>query len=154
MSVVAMRRDSALRAHVRRALNDHMSSLGYTTPRALGISGSTPEIVRRNPGRGRIAFGETVLRSDLALSSCHERLKSFSQRRTRSRSTILFFIGVVETQRKEVECLLEELGIRSALGGGHVQIVPVAAPESAASQTRGTSSRQAAAIVKKTGSGK
>ncbi len=122
------KRDSALRDHVRRALNDHMSSLGFTRPRLAESAGPAPEIVRRNPGRGRIAFGETVLRSDLQRATCHERLKTFSQRRTRSRSTILFFIGIIEDEREEVEGLLEKLGIRSSTGGGHVLIVPIAPP--------------------------
>lgn len=142
--------NKALRTHLRRRLNDHMSSLGYTNPRELGISGQTPEIVRRNPARGRIAFGETVMLNDLASPSCHDRLKSFSQRRTRSRSTILFFIGVVETQRKELEGLLEELGIRSALGGGHVQIVPIAAP-GAPDESRAAGSRAAGTLQKAVG---
>jgi hypothetical protein len=53
---------------------------------------------------------------------------AFSQRRTRRRSSILFFIGVVEAQRGELEHLLKELGIRSAVGGGHVHVVSIAAP--------------------------
>ncbi|NJN50800.1 MAG: MFS transporter [Gammaproteobacteria bacterium] len=46
-----------------------------------------------NPVRGRIVYGETILGSDLTRQTCHERLLSFSQRRTRHRSSILFFIG-------------------------------------------------------------
>jgi hypothetical protein len=56
-------------------------------------------------------------------------LLSFSQRRTRHRSSILFFIGVVETHQAELETLLEELEIRSAVGGGHVHVIPIAAPQ-------------------------
>lgn len=128
MITVPGKRDSALRTHVRRALNDHMSSLGFTTPRPAEKGATVPEIVRRNPGRGRIAFGETFLRGDLQRESCHQRLKTFAQRRTRSRSTILFFIGIVEDEREEVEGLLEKLGIRSSTGGGHVLLVPIAPP--------------------------
>ncbi len=131
MAVVPLTRDSALRAHVRRGLNAHLSALGYTNPRIVGAEDTRPEIVRMNPVRGRIAYGETVLRSDLGRPSCHKRLMSFSQRRTRRRSTILFFIGVVETQQRELEGLLEKLGIRSAVGGGHVHVVPIAAPQEA-----------------------
>jgi len=123
--------ESDLRAHVHRGLSAHLSALGYTNPRSSGGTAERPEIVRMNPVRGRIAYGETVLRSDLGRPSCHKRLMSFSQRRTRRRSSILFFIGVVETQRGELEGLLEKLGIRSAVGGGHVHVVPIAVPEDA-----------------------
>lgn len=128
MTVAQPPRDSALRAHVRRGLNAHLSALGYTNPRSGGGGEIKPEIVRMNPVRGRLAYGETVLLSDLERESCHERLMSFSQRRTRRRSSILFFIGVVEAQQEELEGLLERLGIRSAVGGGHVHVVAIAAP--------------------------
>lgn len=82
-----------------------------------------------NPVRGRIAYGETVLRGDLRLRRCRDRLICFSQRRTRHRSTILFFIGVAEADRRALESLLEELAIRSAVRGGHVHVVAVASPE-------------------------
>jgi hypothetical protein len=122
--------ESDLRAHVYRGLSDHLSALGYTNARGSEGGEDRPEIVRMNPVRGRIAYGETVLRSDLRQSSCHRRLMAFSQRRTRRRSSILFFIGVVEAQRGELEHLLMELGIRSAVGGGHVHVVPIAVPHS------------------------
>ena len=86
-----------------------------------------PEIVRVSPVRGRIAYGETVLRGDLRRRSCHERLLFFSQRRTRHRSSILFFIGVAEEDEPELEALLEQLDIRSGTRGGHVHVVPIAA---------------------------
>jgi hypothetical protein len=127
MTVAPSMPDSALRAYLRRGLNAHMSALGYQNPRSAGAA-DTPEIVRRNAVRGRIAYGETVLHEDMGSQSCHERLMSFSKRRTRRRSTILFFIGVVETQQSELEGLLEKLGIHSAAGGGHVHVVPIAAP--------------------------
>jgi hypothetical protein len=118
-----------MRIHLRRELNAHLARLGYTDARPTRKGAISPEIVRMNPVRGRIVYGETVLRSDLSRRTCQERLLSFSQRRTRHRSSILFFIGVVETHRAELESLLEELEIRSTLGGGHVHVVPIAAPE-------------------------
>jgi hypothetical protein len=91
-----------------------------------------------NPVRGRIVYGETILGSDLARQTCHERLLSFSQRRTRHRSSILFFIGVVDTHQAELETLLEELEIRSAVGGGHVHVVPIAAPQKSRARPKAT----------------
>lgn len=130
MTVTSRSQESALRTHVRRGLSAHLASLGYTKPRPSDGGDNTPELVQRNPVRGRIAYGETVLSSDLKRTSCHDRLLSFSQRRTRRRSTILFFIGVVESQQDEIEALLEGLGIRTfAVGGGHVHVVPIAPPE-------------------------
>jgi hypothetical protein len=121
--------ESELRSHLRRKLNAHMSELGYKTPRVVKGVSVAPEIVRRNAARGRIAYGETVLRSDLKRRSCRERLVTFSKRRTRRRSTILFFIGVAESQQEEVEHVLEELGIVSSLSGGHVQVVSIPLPD-------------------------
>lgn len=130
MTTADPQQDSALRAHVRRELSAHLSGLGYTKPRPSSRDAdNTPEIVQRNPVRGRIAYGETVLPGDLERSHCHERLLSFSQRRTRRRSTILFFIGVVESQQQELEELLDKLGIRIySTGGGHVHVIPIAPP--------------------------
>ena len=120
--------DSPARGHLRRRVVAHMTQLGYSS----GCPGreGTPaaEIMRMNPVRGRIAYGETVLHSDLRRRSCHERLRYFSQRRTRRRSTILFFIGVAEADRPELETLLARLDIRSATRGGHVHVVPIASP--------------------------
>jgi hypothetical protein len=87
-----------------------------------------PEIARISPVRGRIVYGETVLRSDLRRKRCHERLLFFSQRHTRRRSSILFFIGVATRDQQELEVLLARLDIRTRLRGGHVHIVPIAAP--------------------------
>jgi hypothetical protein len=129
VTVVRLNTDSALRIHLRRELNAHLARLGYTDSRPLNRGPIIPEIVRMNPVRGRIVYGETILGSDLGHRTCHERLLSFSQRRTRHRSSILFFIGVVETHQAELETLLEELEIRSAVGGGHVHVVPIAAPQ-------------------------
>ena len=81
--------------------------------------------------RGRIVYGATVLRADLKSKESHERLISFSQRRTRQRSSILFFIGVGEADQAALEALLQKLEIRTGTRGGHVHVVPVAAPEKA-----------------------
>jgi hypothetical protein len=94
-----------------------------------------PEIVRVSPVRGRIAYGETVLRGDLRRRSCHERLLFFSQRRTRHRSSILFFIGVAEADEPELEALLQRLDIRSNTRGGHVHVVPIAMPAASPATT-------------------
>ena len=117
------------RLHLRRELEAYLTQLGYSTVRAGRVGAPMPEIVRVSPVRGRIAYGETVLGSDLRSERCHQRLLSFSQRRTRHRSTILFFIGVAEADRPELETLLQQLEIRSAVRGGHVHVVPFAAPE-------------------------
>jgi hypothetical protein len=106
-----------------------MASLGYKTPRMVSGTVATPEIVRRNAVRGRVAYGETVLSSDLKSRGCHERLMDFSRRRTRRRSSILFFIGVKDSQLDKVERLLGELGIVSAVKGGHVHVVPIPTPD-------------------------
>jgi hypothetical protein len=121
--------NSSTRLRLRRALEAYLTQLGYSTVRARRAGSLVPEIVRVSPVRGRIAYGETVLHSDLQLPRCHERLRYFSQRRTRHRSTILFFIGVAPEDQSELERLLEELSIRSGPRGGHVHIVPIAAPE-------------------------
>jgi hypothetical protein len=118
--------ESTKRAYLRRELETHLTRLGYSVSRTKRGSADSAEIVRLNPVRGRLAYGETVLRSDLSRSSCHERLVSFSQRRTRQRSSILFFIGVAEDDQDQLEALLEELGIRNGIRGGHVHVVPIA----------------------------
>ncbi len=102
-----------------------MTALGYSCARSRRAALPAPEIVRVSPVRGRIAYGETVLRSDLGRRSCHERLLYFSQRRTRQRSSILFFIGVAEGDEPALEALLQELDIRSGTRGGHVHVVPI-----------------------------
>jgi len=118
--------ESAARLHLRRQLEAHLTELGYSCVRMKRASAPIPEIVRVSPVRGRIAYGETVLRGDLRRRSCHERLLFFSQRRTRHRSSILFFIGVAEADEPELEALLQELDIRSGTRGGHVHVVPIA----------------------------
>lgn len=116
------------RARLRRHLEAHLTELGYSSVRAKRNGSPVPEIVRVSPVRGRIAYGETVLHDDLERPSCHERLLSFSQRRTRHRSSILFFIGVSEADEAELEALLQRLDIRSSSRGGHVHLVPLALP--------------------------
>ena len=117
---------SAARLHLRRQLEEHLTELGYSCVRTKRAGLPVPEIVRVSPVRGRIAYGETVLRDDLRRPSCHERLRFFSQRRTRHRSSILFFIGVAAADEPELEALLQQLDIRSGTRGGHVHVVPIA----------------------------
>jgi hypothetical protein len=119
---------TSVRVHLRRELEAHLTQLGYSGVRGDLPGVAVPEIVRINPVRGRIAYGETVLHGDLRRRSCHERLVCFSQRRTRHRSTILFFIGVAEADRQALEALLVELAIRNGTRGGHVHVVPITAP--------------------------
>ncbi|HVN86812.1 MAG TPA: hypothetical protein VMW17_18430 [Candidatus Binatia bacterium] len=117
--------DSAVREHLRRRLGEHLTELGYSWVRSSRGTLPVPEIVRVSPVRRRIAYGETVLRSDLGRRRCHERLLCFSQRRTRRRSSILFFIGVAAGDEVALEALLQELDIRSRTRGGHVHVVPI-----------------------------
>ena len=131
---------TATRAHLRRQLEAHLTALGYSSDRARRTLGSPmPEIVRINPLRGRVVYGETVLHDDLMRPSCHERLLFFSQRRTRHRSSILFFIGVLESDEAKLEALLKQLDVRSGTRGGHVHIVPIAPAE--AKKPRGSTRR-------------
>jgi hypothetical protein len=120
--------DSPARIRLRRALEAHISELGYSSAPLTPMVAPVPELVRVSPVRGRVVYGETVLRGDLGRKRCHERLRFFSQRRTRHRSNILFFIGVAEEDQKALETLLADLDIRSGLRGGHVHIVPIAVP--------------------------
>jgi hypothetical protein len=130
----------ARRLHLRRELTRHVCDLGYSL--SLEAPGpEEPEILRMSPVRRRIAYGETVLRADLKKKRCHDRLRSFSQRRTRRRGSILFFIGVAADDQQELETLLAELEIRSGIRGGHVHVVPIAKPETAA--RRASSKRSA-----------
>lgn len=127
---------STLRAHLRRQLEDHLTKLGYSGVPVKRVNEPVPEIVRISPVRGRLAYGETVLRSDLQLRRCHERLLSFSQRRTRRRSSILFFIAVAEGDEADLNNLLQELDIRTGTRGGHVHVVAVAKPPAARRRTQ------------------
>jgi len=137
----------ATRAYLRRRLEAHLTELGYSGVRARTTANPAPEVLRVNPVRGRIVYGETVLRSDLRSRRCRERLISFSQRRTRHRSSILFFIAVLQADQAALETLLEELDIRSAVRGGHVHVVAVTSPEakSTAGSDRASSSSAAPA---------
>jgi hypothetical protein len=106
-----------------------LTSLGYSSSRLARSRPPLPEIVRVSPVRGRIVYGATVLRADLKSRQSHERLISFSQRRTRQRSSILFFIGVAEADQAALEALLQQLEIRTGTRGGHVHVVPIALPQ-------------------------
>ena len=118
---------AAIRLQLRRGLEEHLDGLGYTFDRRIArVGGPEAEIARVSPVRGRLVYGETILAADLRSPRCHERLRFFSQRRTRRRSQILFFIAVEEEHRTALEELLVELGIRSTVRGAHVHIIPIA----------------------------
>lgn len=117
----------SVRAYLRRELEDHLSRLGYSAQRTPRTGAPAAEVARVNPVRGRIAYGVTVVHADLRRRECHKQLLFFSQRRTRRRSSIPFFIAVAEADREELEALLEKLGVRDAVRGSHVQVVTVAA---------------------------
>jgi hypothetical protein len=118
--------ESTERLYLRRQLEAHLTELGYSCERAKRAGTPVPEIVRVSPVRAKIAYGETVLHGDLERRSCHERLLSFSQRRTRHGSSILFFIGVAEADEPGLKVLLQQLDIRNGTRGGHVHVVPFA----------------------------
>jgi hypothetical protein len=121
--------EAGVRLYLRRELETHLDSLGYTFARHINRVGMpAAEIARLSPVRGRLVYGETVLRSDLKRRQCHERLRFFAQRRTRRRSQILFFVAVEEDCRNDLEALLIELGIRCALRGGNVHVLGVSVP--------------------------
>ena len=117
--------ESPARMHLRRGLEVHVTQLGYSCAHMTLTGVPVPEMVRISPVRRRIIYGETVLRSDLSSKRCHERLLFFSQRRTRHRSSILFFIGVATADQQKLEALLAQLDIRSGIRGGHVHVVPI-----------------------------
>jgi hypothetical protein len=119
---------SPARAYLRRQLEAHLDQLGYSQVRSSRAGTPVAEIARVSPVRGRLAYGQTVLHADLEEPRCHERLLFFSQRRTRHRSSILFFIGVSEEDQQELEALLEHLSIRNAVRGGHVHVVTIPLP--------------------------
>ena len=121
--------EAVARLHLRRELETHLDGLGYTFVRHIHRVGApAAEIARLSPVRGRLVYGETVLRADLRRRRCHDRLRFFAQRRTRRRSQILFFVAVDEECRSELETLLVELGIRGAVRGGNVHILAVSVP--------------------------
>jgi hypothetical protein len=121
--------EAAARLHLRRELEAHLDGLGYTFVRHIDRVGApAAEIARVSPVRGRLVYGETVLRADLRRRRCHDRLRFFAQRYTRRRSQILFFVAVEEECRDELEALLVELGIRGAVRGGNVHMLPVSVP--------------------------
>jgi len=121
--------ETALRLHLRRELEAHLDGLGYTFVRHINRVGApAAEVARVSPVRGRLVYGETVLRTDMRRRRCHDRLRFFAQRRTRRRSQILFFVAVEEECRDDLEALLIELGIRGAARGGNVHVLPVNMP--------------------------
>ena len=125
---------SPARAYLRRQLEAHLDRLGYSQVRSPRAGVPIAEIARVSPVRGRLAYGQTVLHADLQQPRCHERLLFFSQRRTRHRSSILFFIGVAEEDQPELEALLEHLSIRNAVRGGHVHVVAISLPSTLSRQ--------------------
>jgi len=127
--------DAAARVLLRSQLEAHLCSLGYSCVPARRVVPPVPEIARVSAVRGRIAYGETVLRRDLQRRRCHLRLLSLSQRRTRRRSTILLFIAVAERDRQDLEALLKRLNIQTGIRGGHVHVVSVA-PVAVAARTK------------------
>ena len=133
--------DSTARLHLRRQLDAHLIRLGYSCVRVKRPGSLMPEIVRLSPVRGRIVYGETALSSDLRRPAYHERLLLFSQRRTRQRSSILFFIAVAEVDQPELEALLQQLDIRNGVRGGHVHVVPVAMPGATGRRTAARASQ-------------
>jgi hypothetical protein len=121
--------EPGIRSYLRRELENHLDGLGYTFSRHINRVGvPAAEVARLSPVRGRLVYGETVLRSDLRRRQCHDRLRFFAQRRTRRRSQILFFVAVEEECRNDLEALLIELGIRCAVRGGNVHVLGVSVP--------------------------
>src|SRR5215468_5716190 len=121
--------EATTRQALRRELEAHLDGLGYTFVRHIHRVGAPEaEIARLSPVRGRLVYGETVVRADLRRRRCHDRLRFFAQRRTRRRSQILFFVAVEEQYRNELEALFIELGIRGAVRGGNVHVVGVNIP--------------------------
>jgi len=121
--------EAATRKLLRRELEAHLDGLGYTSVRHIHRVGAPEaEIARLSPVRGRLVYGETVVRADLRRRRCHDRLRFFAHRRTRRRSQILFFVAVEEQCRDELEALFIELGIRGAVRGGNVHVLPVIVP--------------------------
>ena len=119
---------SPSRQFLRRQVEAHLKALGYSRLRNRRSKLPAPEFVGFSPVRGSLVYCETVMHDDLSSATCHERLVTFSQRRTRRRSSILFFIGVADADQEELTALLEQLDIRTGTRGGHVHVVPIAAP--------------------------
>ena len=121
--------ETATRQVLRRELEAHLDGLGYTFVRHIHRVGvPEAEVARLSPVRGRLVYGETVVRADLRRRRCHDRLRFFAQRRTRRRSQILFFVAVEEQCRNDLEALFIELGIRGAVRGGNVHVLAVSIP--------------------------
>ena len=140
--------DTLARAQLRRELEAHLTRLGYSVQRVKPAGPVAAEVARVHPVRSRIAYGATFLRSDLKRPNCHKQLIFFSQRRTRRRSSIPFFIAVAETDRGDLESLLEQLGVRDGVRGGHVQIVIVDRPASRPAKAAPTPAKATKAAAK------
>ena len=130
--------EAAARLHLRRQLEAHLASLGYSGVPLRRTGVVTPEVVRVNPVRGRSVYGETVLRGDLRRRSCQERLILFSRRRTRHHVSILFFIAIPEEDAAQLDKLLAQLEIRSGTRGDHVRVVPIAMEDSRSRRPKGS----------------
>jgi hypothetical protein len=114
-------RRTALRRHLTAVLNE----LGYTTPAPDAVGRFKPEVRRRNPYRGSLVYGATLLPADLENPEQHERLVFFANRRTKKRASIQLYIAVEAGERERVEALLDRLGIRTQAQGGNVQLTVV-----------------------------
>ncbi len=113
------------RARLRERLLAHLNELGYTAPAPELVGRFEPEVRRRNPYRGSLVYGATVLSKDLADLKQQERLVFFANRRTTKRAAIQLYIAVAESDREKLEALLERLGVRTHARGGNVQLVVV-----------------------------
>lgn len=113
------------RSVLRRHLTAHLNELGYTTPAPEAVGRLKPEVRRRNPYRGSLVYGATLLHSDLDDPEQHERLVFFANRRTKKRASIQLYIAIEASERERVEALLERLGIRTQAQGGNVQLTVV-----------------------------
>jgi len=113
------------RSVLRRHLTAHLNELGYTTPAPEAVGRLKPEVRRRNPYRGSLVYGATLLPSDLDDPEQHERLVFFANRRTKKRASIQLYIATEASERERVEALLERLGIRTQAQGGNVQLTVV-----------------------------
>jgi hypothetical protein len=129
--------DAPARAYLRRQLEAHITELGYSC-KCDRAGEDEPEVARMNPLRRRLAYGETVLHSDLRSKRCHERLILISQRRTRRRSSILFFIAVAARDKPALDALLTRLEVQNGIRGGHVHVVPIAPPAAPATRAPAT----------------
>ena len=114
---------SARRAQLRERLIVHLNELGYTVPAPELVGRFRPELRRRNPYRGSLVYGATLVAEDLNDAARHERLVFFANRRTTKRAAIQLYIAVEAVNLNRLEALLERLEIRTHARGGNVQLV-------------------------------